>query len=671
MANDSLRWGVLGSGWIAGLFADGVAHAQLGRVVAVGSRTLEKAEKFAADHGIAKAHGSYEALLADPEVQAVYIATPHPQHVEWVIRAAEAGKHVLCEKPIGLNHAEAMVAAEACREHDVLLMEAFMYRCHPQTKRVVEIIRDGTLGNIGLVQATFSFRMDYQPGHRLWANELAGGGILDVGCYPVSFARLVAGVAEGKPFADPVQLTGTGQLFPETGVDVVAAATLRFASGMLAQVSCGVGLVQDNSVRIYGEKGWLHVPEPWIPPHGGGATTLWLHRAGATAPEGIVVENIGWLYGLEADAFAVALAGGAREVPEMSVADTLGNMAALDAWRAAAGLVYESEKPENLRHTHARRPLARRAETVMRYAEVPGIARPVSRLVMGCDNQRTMPASAAMWDDWFERGGNAFDTAWLYGAGIMEKLLGHWMKHRGVRDDVVLIGKGGHTPYCTPEGLTRQLQESLERLQADRVEFYFLHRDNPAVPVGEFVDVLNEHVQAGRIKVFGGSNWSIARVQAANRYAKRKGLPGFGALSNQFSLARMVEPPWGGCLSASDADSRKWLKKTRTPFFAWSSQARGFFTGRAAPEQRDDADLVRCWYADDNWQRRERAFALAREKGVSAVAIAGAYVLHQPFPSFALIGPRTIAETKSSLDALRVELTPREVAWLNLEREKR
>jgi aryl-alcohol dehydrogenase-like predicted oxidoreductase len=134
-----------------------------------------------------------------------------------------------------------------------------------------------------------------------------------------------------------------------------------------------------------------------------------------------------------------------------------------------------------------------------------------------------------------------------------------------VRSDVLVIAKGAHTPFCTPEWLTKQLLESLDRLQTGHADMYFMHRDNPDVPVGEFVDVLNEHVKAGRIKVFGGSNWTIARMAAANRYARRKGLQGFGALSNNFSLARMVVAPWTDCLSASDPDSRRWLKKTQTP----------------------------------------------------------------------------------------------------------
>ena len=132
----------------------------------------------------------------------------------------------------------------------------------------------------------------------------------------------------------------------------------------------------------------------------------------------------------------------------------------------------------------------------------------------------------------------------------------------------------------------------------------------------------------------------------------------------------MVDPVWGGCVAASDPASRKWLKKTQLPLFAWSSQARGFFTGRAGRDKTSDDELVRCWYSEDNFVRRERAVFLAGQKGVSPVALAAAYVLHQPFPAFALIGPRVIEETVSSLEALRVVLSPKEVAWLNLERER-
>ncbi len=341
-----LRWGILSTGRIAGVFAQGVAASQQGRLVAVGSRALEPAQAFAATHGIeaAHAHGTYEALLADPEVEAVYIATPHPQHVEWVIKAAAAGKHILCEKPLGLNHAEGVRMVRAAREHGVVLMEAFMYRCHPQTAKIVELIRSGSLGTVGLVQAAFSFHVEFNPASRLWANDAAGGGILDVGCYTVSMARLIAGAASGLAFLDPVEVTGVGVLHPETGVDVYAAATLKFPNNVIAQVSTGVGLTQDNVVRIYGSAGWLLVPSPWVISRDGSPSTLQLHKAGASAPEEIVIESAP-LYALEADTFAAAVRAGLHDVPQMSGDDTLGNLATLDQWRAAIGLVYEAETP--------------------------------------------------------------------------------------------------------------------------------------------------------------------------------------------------------------------------------------------------------------------------------------------------------------------------------------
>ena len=269
-----------------------------------------------------------------------------------------------------------------------------------------------------------------------------------------------------------------------------------------------------------------------------------------------------------------------------------------------------------------------------------------------------MPHGAAVWDDYYARGGNTFDTAYVYGGGLQEKLLGQWIKNRGVREDISVIVKGAHTPLCTPEWLTKQLEESLGRLQTSYADIYMLHRDNLEVPVGEFVEVLNEHVKAGRIRAFGGSNWTLARVAAANRYAAQKGLQGFSVVSNNFSLARMVDPVWAGCISASDKESRRWLKKHQLPLLAWSSQARGFFTDRAGPDKRDDEQLVRCWYSEDNFARRERAITLAKKKGVPPIAIAAAYVLAQPFPTFALIGPRIVSETVSSLVCLGVTLTP-------------
>ena len=155
----------------------------------------------------------------------------------------------------------------------------------------------------------------------------------------------------------------------------------------------------------------------------------------------------------------------------------------------------------------------------MVYAKIPHVDKPVSRLIMGVDNQNTLPHAAIMFDDYFERGGNTFDTAYIYNS-TRETLLGEWIRLRGVRDQVVVITKGGHTPFCEPKFLTAQLLESLERQKNDYADIYMMHRDNPNVPVAEFVDCLNEHVRAGRIRAFGGSNWSVARSMRPTNMAK-------------------------------------------------------------------------------------------------------------------------------------------------------
>ncbi|MDH7571262.1 MAG: Gfo/Idh/MocA family oxidoreductase, partial [Armatimonadota bacterium] len=158
-----LKWGILSTGRIAGVFAKGLAASTTGELVAVGSRNQASADRFGEEFGLSRCYGSYEALLADPEVEAVYIAVPHPFHAEWAIKAADAGKHILCEKPLTLNYPEAMAVVEAAVRNDVFLMEAFMYRCTPQTAKLVELIREKAIGEVRLIQANFAFHGGWQP----------------------------------------------------------------------------------------------------------------------------------------------------------------------------------------------------------------------------------------------------------------------------------------------------------------------------------------------------------------------------------------------------------------------------------------------------------------------------------------------------------------------------
>ncbi len=193
-----------------------------------------------------------------------------------------------------------------------------------------------------------------------------------------------------------------------------------------------------------------------------------------------------------------------------------------------------------------------------------------------------------------------------------------------------------------------------------------MHRDNPDIPVGEFVDVLDEHYRAGRIKVFGGSNWTRERFEEANAYAAANGRQGFSVLSNHFGLAEAYDVPWAGCRHVTDPESKQWLTEAQIPLLPWSSQARGFFARPARPDDRSDPELVRCYYSDDNFERLRRAEKLGAELGVPATAIALAYVLGQPFPTFPLFGPRSIAETRSSMQGVGVELTEQQLGWLDL-----
>ncbi len=661
-----VRWGILGAGTIAEALAVGIEQSDVATLTAVGSRDQHKAEQFIAKRkgDDIQAFGRYEDLIASDAVDAIYIATPHPMHAKWAILAAEAGKHVMVEKPAGLNRAQAMAMVEAAEAAGVFFMEAFKDRCHPLAHKLVELLKSDAIGTPRMMRASFGFRGPEDPASRLQDPHLGGGGILDVGCYAVELCRLVAGVVIDEPFDTPTRVYGGGRL-SDAGIDQHAAATLSFASGFVAQVSTAVRVSLDNTAEIYGDEGRITLPDPWMNDREHAAAgRILVHRGGETVTHEAPAEMSAFAYEVDVASRAILAGQTQADPPAMTPADTLSNMHALDLWRKSVGVTYPAETPQGFT-APLRGDATRLDPSPMTYGHIKGLDKPVSRFVMGCDNQSNFSHAAVMFDEWFRVGGNTFDTSHIYGGGRPEKLLGEWIKSRGVRDQVVIISKGVHTPANFPKFLRPHMSESMERMQTDSVDLYICHRDNPDVPVGEWIDALNELRDLGWFKVAGGSNWSIERIAEANAYAADKGVEGMGVLSNNFSLARMIKPVWAGCIAASDPASREFLEANDMPNFAWSSQARGYFLPQGL-RMRLGQDNFESWDSPKNQQRRERAEQLAKTRSVSPINIAAAYVLNQSFPSFALIGPRELPELRTSLPALSITLTPQELAWLDL-----
>ena len=327
---EALHWGILGTGNIARKFAFDVAQTSGQQLIAVGSRTAEAAQKFGADFKIPNCHGSYQALIDDPAVQAIYISLPNHLHKEWTMRCAEGKKHILCEKPLAVNRGEADAMIESVKAHGVFMMEAFMYRCHPQTFRLRELLARGAIGEVRNIQANFSYNMGLQFTNIRLSNPAAGGGIMDVGCYPVSLARLAAG-------CEPCEAKATAKIGLVSRVDEQAVGALYFPTGAVAAIACGTQVSTDNTATIYGSEGSIHIPEPWKPAVQGAKMFL----RGKSGTEEIVTGGGAPLYGLEAQHVAEHLAR--RESPAMPWADSIGNMRALDMLRASIGLKFDCE----------------------------------------------------------------------------------------------------------------------------------------------------------------------------------------------------------------------------------------------------------------------------------------------------------------------------------------
>jgi aryl-alcohol dehydrogenase-like predicted oxidoreductase len=319
----------------------------------------------------------------------------------------------------------------------------------------------------------------------------------------------------------------------------------------------------------------------------------------------------------------------------------------------------------------------------MKYGSVKGVDKPISRLVLGTMiiHNGNLKENFDLLDATFELGCTTLDTANVYAS---EEPIGLWMQKRCNRDKVVILDKGAHPgngPRVNPKDITADLTKSLERFKSDYIDLYLLHRDDPDVPVGPIIEVLNEHLSAGRIHAFGGSNWKYERIKEANEYAETHGLVPFSASSPNYGLAEQVQDPWGpGCVSISgpsEVKAREWYLKTNMPIFAYSSLGRGFFSGRITREnfeaQKDKIDGA-CRHAychEVNFKRLDRVQILAKEKGVTVPQIAVAYIMNQPLNVFALVGAANRDEFKANVEACEIKLTQEELAWINLQSDTR
>ena len=257
MTNKVLNWGLLSTARINDALIPPLRASKRNHLLAVASRTQEAAEKYAREKKIPRAHGSYESLLADPEIDVIYNPLPNHLHAEWTIKAVEAGKHVLCEKPLALNVEEVDAMQAAARKHTRVVAEAFMYRHHPQTLKVQELVRSGSLGTVKLVRGSFTYVLSREEDIRLLDPAMGGGSIWDVGCYPISYARTVIGT-------NPLDVFGW-QVTGPTGIDETFVGQMRFSEDILTQFDCSFVTPSHTFMEIVGSEGTLNIPTPFKP----------------------------------------------------------------------------------------------------------------------------------------------------------------------------------------------------------------------------------------------------------------------------------------------------------------------------------------------------------------------------------------------------------------------
>ena len=334
---EKIKWGIIGPGSIANNFADGLTSSYSGQLVGIASKSDDRRKSFGDKYDVHEdfRFDSYDDIINSEHIDAIYISTPHTLHAEWTIKAAGKGKHVLCEKPGAVNYQEGQRVIDAVNEAGVFYMEGFMYRCHPQIPKLLDLIKNKVIGEVVSIESSFGFDMGKTiPEHRLFSKDLAGGGILDVGLYPISFSRLVAGVASGEKFLEPEFLNADAKI-GETGVDEIAHANIKFKNGIKAKVSTAIRETMKNNAVITGTKGKIELLDPWQPGKEGGPYHTKIIVSKKNREEIIDLKGPEHLFFFEAELASQSIAKEKVQVPHpaMSWNDTLGNLKALDEWR--------------------------------------------------------------------------------------------------------------------------------------------------------------------------------------------------------------------------------------------------------------------------------------------------------------------------------------------------
>ena len=666
---NKIKWGIIGSGNIADAFAHSVKYCQDSDLVSVFGRNEEAVKQFSSKFTI-KSYTNLDSFFTSDEIDAVYIATPHSSHFTYSLEAIKNNKHILCEKPLTMNYLESMTLLSLAKEAKVFLMEAYMYRTHPQTFNILDHLDlfKNTQEKI-FIESSFGFSAELPKEHRLRNPLLGGGAILDVGCYPLSMVKLIAGNLQGMPFADPESINATGRL-DETGVDLQSEAHLVFSDQIEAKISCAIDEEYSNDLKIKSGNLELVVEQPW---HCGqfqdGNSSIKILDSGNLIKEVSYLDTVG-LFTREIDHASKCIQEEKFESALVSHADTQSNMLWLDKWRQEVKIKCPYESFENSPIPVSRFYLMQKPQ--FQHTAIKGIEKNASRLALGCDNQTSSLHAFTMFDHFYGAGGRIFDTAYIYNNGKGDKYLGDWINSRNLEKDIIVIGKGAHTPQCEPQFIRPQILESLERLNIETLDIFCLHRDNPDIHVSEFMDALDEVKSEGLINLIGASNWDLERFSEARDYAQLNNKEPFTALSNNFSLAEMVDPVWPGCVGVNN-QYINYLIENQIMLFPWSSQARGFFIEKkeiTSNEHFSNPSLeeeVRVWHNEKNLKRRAKCFEIAKQKNLQPIQVALAYVVQKSSLIFPLIGPRTIFETNSSIEATQINLSAQEMIDLSID----